>query len=343
MMSIRGAAPLLAICAALLATPAVAAEQALIDAAKKEGRVVWYTTQQIDPLVRPVVAAFKQKYGVDVDYVRADSSDVALRIVNEGRAGKMQSDVFDGTGVAAILKTEKMAVKWLPDTVKRLPKDYVDPEGYWVATNIFVVTAGYNTNLVPRGSEPKSFADLLDPKWKGKILWNSSPSTSGGGGFIGLTLARLGEDKGMDYLRKLATQNITGVLNASRAGLDPVVAGEFPLALNIFNNHTIISKAQGAPITWVPMAPVMAVLSVASVTKGAPHPNAGKLLVDFLVSKEGQQLFREADYIPVDPAIPPRDASLRPDSGGFSAIYFTPEQVAGSMPGWMKILRDLFG
>ena len=79
------------------------------------------------------------------------------------------------------------------------------------------------------------------------------------------------------------------------------------------------------------------------ILEGAPHPNAGKLLVDFLVSKEGQQMFREADYIPVDPTIPPRDASLRPDSGGFSAIYFTPEQVAGSMPGWMKILKDLFG
>ena len=342
-MNLRASAAvagLFVLCAPLAAS---AADDELIAAAKKEGRAVWYTTQIINQFVQPAAAAFEKKYGVKVDYVRNTANDLTINLLNEGKAGKIQADVFDGTTSTAVLKKEGYVLQWQPDSAKGMAEQYRDKEGYWVATNIYVLTPGVNTELVKPGAEPRTFDDLLDPKWKGKILWNSSPSTSGGGGFIGLTLARLGEDKGMDYLRKLATQNITGVLNASRAGLDPVVAGEFPLALNIFNNHTIISKAQGAPITWVPMAPVMAVLSVASVTKGAPHPNAGKLLVDFLVSKEGQQLFREADYIPVDPAIPPRDASLRPDSGGFSAIYFTPEQVAGSMPGWMKILRDLFG
>ena len=85
------------------------------------------------------------------------------------------------------------------------------------------------------------------------------------------------------------------------------MAGEYSIALQIFNNHAVISAAQGAPVAWIPMNPAMGVLSVVSVTAGAPHPNAGKLLVDFLASPDGQNIFRDADYIPVDPAVPPKD------------------------------------
>ena len=335
----------LAIWLACVALPfsAQAADDALIAAAKKEGRATWYTTQIINQFVMPAAEAFEKKYGVHVDYVRNTANDLTINLLNEGKAGKIQADIFDGTTSTAVLKKAGYVEKWQPDSARQMAEQYRDKDGYWVATNLYVLSPGVNTELAPPGTEPRRFDDLLDPKWKGKIVWNSSPSTSGGGGFIGLTLARLGDEKGLDYLRRLAKQDVVGILNASRAGLDTVVAGEFPLALNIFNNHTIISRAQGAPIAWIPMAPVMAVLSVASVTKGAPHPNAGKLLVDFLVSEEGQKIFRDADYIPVDPNIPPRDATLRPDSGHFEALYFTPEQVAGSMPRWMELLKEIFG
>ncbi len=146
----------------------------------------------------------------------------------------------------------------------------------------------------------------------------------------------------MDYLRKLSGQRITGVLNAPRAGLDAVQSGEYHLALNIFNNHTVISRALGAPVQWIPMEPAMGVLSVVSVTRDAPRPNAAKLLVSFLVSEDGQKLLQAADYIPVDPDVPPRDPALRPDTGNFKAIYFTPEQVAATMPKWMQIVKDVF-
>jgi iron(III) transport system substrate-binding protein len=275
--------------------------------------------------------------------VRNTANDLTINLLNEAKAHKIQADVFDGTTSASVLKKQGVALKWQPDSARRLPARYRDRDGYWTATNLHVLTPGYNTDLVKPGTEPRTFADLLDPKWKGKLVWNSSPSTSGAGGFIGIALAAMGEDKGMDYLRRLSKQNVVGVLNASRAGLDAVVQGEYPIALNIFNHHAVISRAQGAPVAWIAMEPAMAVLSVISATNGGPHPNAGKLLVDFLVSPEGQTLFRDANYIPVDPDVPPRDPKLRPDSGRFKAIYFTPEQVAASMPGWMKIFKDIFG
>ena len=320
-----------------------AADQALIDAARKEGQVVWYTTQIINQLVAPVASAFEAKYGVKVSYARADASEVALRVSNEAKAGKMMADIFDGTLTSAALKKQGLVLQWLPDSAKRLPKQYVDAEGYWAATNLYVLTPGYNTSLIKPADAPKTLQDLLNPKLKGKIVWSSSAgSASGVPGFVGLILNEMGEDKGLAFLRELSKQNVAGVPVAARQVLDQVIAGEYALALSIFNNHAVISAAQGAPSAWIPMNPALGTLSVASVTKGAPHENAGKLLLDFLVSEEGQKMFRDADYMPVDPNIPPRDPSLRPDGEKFRAIYLTPETLESTIPKWAAIAKDIF-
>ncbi len=332
----------LTLCGALLCGGAQAADQALIEAAKKEGQATWYTTQIINQFVAPVAKAFEAKYGVRITYVRADAAEVALRVMNEARAGKVQADVFDGTLTSAALKKEKLVAQWIPDSAKRLPKQYVDAEGYWAATNLYVLTPGFNTSLVPKGTEPRSLQDLLDPKWKGKLVWSSSAgSASGAPGFVGLVLNEMGDEKGMAYLRELSKQNIAGVPMAARQVLDQVIAGEYPIALQIFNNHAVISAAQGAPSAWIPVNPALATLSVASLAKGAPHENAGKLLLDFLVSEDGQKMFRDADYMPVDPNIAPKDPSLRPDGEKFRAIYVTPEVLESTIPKWAAIAKDL--
>lgn len=321
---------------------ASAADQALIDAAKKEGRATWYTTQIIDQFARPAAEAFERKYGIKVEYVRANSNEVALRMTNEARAGKVMADVVDGTSIILGLKTQNLLLKWLPESSMRLDPRFVDPDGYWAATNQYVLSPGHNTDQVRKGAEPQTFEDLLNPKWKGKIAWGSSVSASGAAGFVGLALAHMGEEKGMAYLRKLAEQNITGVRVSARQLLDQVIAGEYAICLQIFNYHATISAAQGAPVAWIPMQPVMSYVSVVSVTRGGPNPNAGKLLMDFLVSEEGQQLYRAADYIPIDPNVPARDPSLRPDGNRLKAIFFTPEELERGMPRWVKIFQDVF-
>src|SRR5690606_6726549 len=102
---------------ASLPTGAMAADQALIEAAQKEGRVTWYTTQQIDSVVRPLSEAFEAKYGIKVEYVRASTAEVALRVYNEGQAGQMVADVFDGSSAGENLKRANLVLQWLPDTV----------------------------------------------------------------------------------------------------------------------------------------------------------------------------------------------------------------------------------
>ena len=321
---------------------AFAADQSLIDAAKKEGRVTWYTTEIVDQLVRPVAVAFERKYGIHVDYVRADSSELVLRVFKEDQAKNPQADVFDGSTTVVGLRKADLVLKWRPSDAAKLPKQYLDAEGYWVATNLYVLTPVFNTNLVAKGSEPHTYEDLLDPKWKNKMVWAFSLSPSGAPGFIGLILAHMGREKGLAYLTRLAQQNITSVSASARQVLNQVVSGEYAIGLQLFNDQASVSASQGAPVVWIPISPAMTQLSVAGLNKAAPHPNAGKLLIDFLISDEGQKLFRNAKYLTVNPDVPPLDPSQRPDERTFQDIPFTPEQIQAAMPDWVAIYDRLF-
>ena len=233
-------------------------------------------------------------------------------------------------------------MRWQPDAASALPKQFVDQDGYWTSNNIYVLTPVFNTQLVPRGTEPRVWDDLLDAKYKGRIAISGLTSASSGPGFAGTVLTDMGEEKGMQYLRKLAGQNITNIYSSARAMVDQVMAGEYALGLQGFNHQPVISAGQGAPVDWIKWNPALAVLSVAAVTKDAPHPNAGKLLVDFLVSEEGQKIFAEANYITVDPRVPAKAKDLKPEVGGFRAIYKTPEDLDALLPKWAAVYSQLF-
>ncbi len=340
MAQLRAVAALL-VC--LASGSAYAIDAATIEAGKKEGEVVWYSTQIISQLVRPVTAAFEKKYpGIKVRATRANATEVAVKILAESRAGKVQVDIFDGTSTVVPLKKEGYVLQWQPEPAKDYPALYKDPEGYWVANNLFVNTPGFNTALVPKGTEPKTYQDLLDPKWRGKMAWNGLASASGAPGFIGNILKEMGEEKGMAYLRELSKQKIANVAGSAREVLDQVIAGEYSIALQIFNHHAVISAKKGAPVDWIRMEPVTGTLSVLSIHKNARHPNAAKLLADFILSKEGQEVFRKADYITANPLVPAPDPSLKPEEGHFKVNFFTPEQVEALMPKWKGISDELF-
>ena len=332
----------LALLLTLASIPAPAADAALIEAAKKEGRVVWYTTLLINQLGGPLAEAFEKKYGIKVEATRNDPSETMLRLIQEHRAGNMQADVFDASLPANVLVAEGALMKFQPDFVKSWPKELYDPDGYWTAHRLTVVTPGFNTSLLPPGTEPKSWNDLLDPKWKDRLAWGINPGVTGASGFIGLVLAELGEEKGMDFLRQLARQNVTGLKISARAVLDQVIAGEYPLALGILNDNVLVSRRLGAPVAWIPMNPAMATISMISVMSKARHPNAGKLLAEFVASEEGQRIARDHDYIPVNPLVEAPDPALRPDGVRFRAITFSPNQVEAGIPKWHKVFTDLF-
>ena len=327
-------------CALSSLTGAFAADKALIEAAKKEGQVTWYTVQIVDQIVRPVIEAFERKYGIPVNYVRANSTEIGLRVINEAKAGRVQASVIDGVQTTVMLKREGLVLKWTPDA--DLPKNLFDPEGYWVACNFYINTPGFNTDLVPKGSEPKTFEDLLDPKWKGKLAWNTQPSVSAGQGFVGSVLIAMGEEKARAYLARLAMQNVTPLKVSGRQVLDLVIAGEYPIGLQIFNNHAFISANKGAPADWIKMQPPLVTYSVMSVLKDAPSPNAGKLLIDFIVSEEGQKIFADAGELPVHPNVKIKDPTMIPDGDTFKGSFLTPEELDASLLPWSKLFDEYF-
>ncbi len=327
---------------AMFTSRVFAQDDGLVAAARAEKEIIWYTVQTIPQVVRPVVAAFEKKYGIKVSYIRANASDISLRIMNEAKAGQVNCDVFDGTTTAVPLKRAGLVEKWLPEETKTFAPETFDKEGYWVANNFFTNTLAVNTDLVKPADEPKSYEDLLNPRWKGKMAWGATPSTSAGPGFVGLMIKHLGRDKAMDFLRKLAMQDIAGMQVAARQVLDRVIAGEYAIGINMFNHHAVISASKAAPVKWLAVSPAMVTMNTSSVMKNAPHPNAAKLFMSFLVSQDGQKIFSDEDYLPVHPKVPAKDPALIPDGTRFTGLFFTPEEGDADMDEWQKIFRITF-
>jgi iron(III) transport system substrate-binding protein len=337
-----------ALVAVALAAPTLAAAEsyrpdpALVAAARKEGHVLIYTTLIVDQIVRPLIKAFQSSVpGIDVRYVRADSVALVVRLTNEARANRVQADIWhlvDGAG--PLIEAGIAAQVELP-SAKGLSALYADPNRRWVATNLAVRSLAYNTKLIPPAQAPRNYEDLLDPRFKGKFAWNPN-SVSGAYGFIGTVLKAMGEEKGTAYLRALAKQQITPVPMAIRAVLDRVIAGEYAIGLEMNGTHAHISAAVGAPVAWVPLDPVSTTLQAAGLTAKAPHPNAARLFLDFMISRAGQEVFRDRDYIPVHPEVPAKNPELKPETGGYKAVVYSPEEVDANAKRWSQLYQEIF-
>jgi len=334
---------LLAMAVLLPASRAAEVDPALVTAAKKEGQVVWYSTLIVNQIVRPLAAAFEQKYpGIKVLYSRATNSDTALKILNEARARRIQADVFDGTNSIYPLLDAKLVASYHPKAAADYPADLKDPDGHWTAMNLYYMTSAYNTNLVKGADIPKTYQDLLNPKWKGKIVWTNDPTPQGPPGFIYNILSTYGHDQGMEYLHKFAAQQPAFIPASQRVVLDKVISGEYPLAVMTFNHHSAISAGKGAPVQWIKMEPLLQTTSLIGIVQGAPHPNAARLFVEFAISEEGQKVLAEHDYLPADPKVPAKIADLKPQAGHFKVNVVTPQMARDDLPEWTRLYHELF-
>lgn len=325
------------------AARAQSVDPAMIEAARKEGSVVWYTGMIVNQIVRPLVAAFEAKYpGIKVQYSRAAGNDNALKIINEARARRPLADMFDSSSALNPLLDAKLVEVFRPKEAERYAADVKDPNGMWTAPNIYYFTAAYNTSLVPANEAPQTYEDLLDPKWQGRIAWTYDLTAGGPPGFIYNILTQRGQDKGMEYLRAFAKQKPVSIPAAQRVVLDKVIAGEYPLALMTLSYHSTISAAKGAPVQWLKMSPMVMTPNTAGLVKNAPHPNAAKLLLEFLLTKEAQEIFAANDYMPSDPSIKIKNPDLIPAIGKFTTTVITPEKVHADIAKWIAIYNELY-
>ncbi len=321
-------APARAASAADIATYRSADRDALILAGtRREGKVVFYSGMIENQALRPIADAFKKKYPfVAIDYWRGDSRALMLKALTERRAGRIIGDIYESTGGAEALARAGAVQPFYSPSAAAFPKIYSDPNGMWIASRLDYFGMAYNTRQVSAAEVPKTYDALLDPKWKGAIAWRAD-SEVGAPLFIASVLRIMGKEKGEAYLKKLATQRVVNYAGSARALVDRVGEGEYKLALFIYAHHPLISKAKGAPLDTQMLEPVPSAVSTIQLAKNPAHPYAAMLFIDFMLSKEGQEVLRDAQYLPPSPAVDP-DPSLKkivPRLSHLEEIVLTPE------------------
>ena len=306
--------------------------QTLVNQAKKEGRLVWYTTIAV-PEGQEFIKRFEQRYPfIKVDMVRTGAGPMVNRILSEDNAGRHTVDVIHGVSSRGVLPhfEEKGIIASYDSPERRfIADDLKDKNGFWVSLYALPFVVIYNKALVKADDVPKVYEDLLSPKWKGKKILNDTENYAW---FDGL-LNYWGKEKGIAFFRKLAQQE-QGFQRGARLRVQLVTAGEFHMTIG-FAPHAQDYLSKNAPIDWVPLEPVVFNVSSLSLAKRAPHPNAAKLFIDFLLSKEMQVRSAVSNNIPVrvdvEP-IPPR--MFR----GFKRI----RQNLGNMSTSIELYRQIF-
>jgi iron(III) transport system substrate-binding protein len=258
-------------------------QKILEDGAKKEPRLTWYTSLIISDRARPLADAFTRKYPyITVDATFLDSDKLVSRAIEESNAKKYTLDFVEASYPAiTALKSAKVIAKFASPSIDGFPKEAIDPDGFFVADRENPLGFTWNTNEIPESQGPKSFDDLLDPKWKGKIATNNQSQAIQYFGAVGLI-------KGASFLPAFAKQDIRVQSIASNAVIQLVASGEIVATLPASVGQVAVAKKKGAPLSWTGLDKAPTALGYEAVAANAPHPYATMLFVDFLLSKEGQ-------------------------------------------------------
>ena len=305
----------------------------LIEGAKKEGKAVWYAAmggQDSDKLMKE----FEKKYPfVKMECYRAGAEKILARVLEEARADRHIFDVTDnGILEGLTIKTKGIFGKYLSPERKYYSDVDKDPEGYWTGIYANKVVVMYNTKLVAPKDVPKTYEDLLDPKWKGKMGMDTKAYYE----LAVLMKIMGGGEKGLNFVRKLSEQNIQFRTGRTLVGT-MVIAGEMSMGLFIYNHSIEEVKGKGAPVDWVALEPVIDKTHPFGVAARAPHPNAGRLFTDYVLSREGQEVIASFYRVPtrsdVEAMVPrlkvkdkktfPPDASFVNDFEKYAKLYRT--------------------
>ena len=269
------------------------AQDARVEAAKKEGKVVWYTSLAL-PTAEKIGKLFEAAYpGIKVEVQRTGSQRILQRVMQEQQANLKLVDVIhtSDAGHFVLLKEKKLLMKYTPAGVDTFPAGFKDKDGYYFTLRATVNVIAYNTKLVSAAEAPKTWKDLLDPKWKGKLV-TAHPGYSG---VISTHVLALVHLHGWEYFKQLAQNKLMLVQSA----VDPagvVASGERAVAVDGGDYYYYQMKKKGNPIEVVyPKEGVPLVVSPTAIASFAPHPNAAKLFTDFTFTRELQQVMADSE------------------------------------------------
>ncbi len=305
-------------------------QQILEEGAKREGKLTFYTTGAVQYGVRATVDAFEKKYPyLKVDIWRAAADNLMARVVEEHKSGKYLCDVIESAQLIHVAKTGVLHPFYSPHQafIDDKAMEKAPGEGYMtVGFREGGIGLGYNTKQLSKKDIPKTYQELLDPKWKGKLAVAGSQT---GVSWMAAMLSAQGED----FVKKIARQDIVVHMVSGVALQGMVENGEYILSPTIFDNYVSVAKKKGAPIDWFPLEPVYVNLGEVALFRQPPNPHAALLFIDFILSKEGAAILKtSANYLSTRRDVP----------GGATYKKFYGARTPEEAEVWTKLFRTLF-
>ena len=310
-------------------------QEVLEAGAKKEGAVQIYGT---GAQIQPLVDAFAKKYPfVKITFFRGDGPAVTRRFFEEYKTARYTVDVLD-VGSTSLVTIRDLNLSFLQPfqspEMASMRQEAIEMGAtgpLWANNYESYLNLGYNTKALSEGEVPRTYDDLLDPKWRGRMAMAGS---SGLVNWIGAALA----EKGEPYIRKLGAQDIKIFNVAGRAMSNLVVSGEVPLSPAIYDSHMIASQGEGASVSWRPLGGTYATTGGVALALNAPHPHAAMLYIDFMISKVGQEMYKTIGYASARTDV--ESTKQRP-----SKVYYLAQQpnYAEDYEKWSDLGRQVFG
>jgi iron(III) transport system substrate-binding protein len=310
-----------------------ASTDATLDAAKREGEIVFYASMNLAE-ANIMIAEFEKRYpSLQVKLNRAGSEKLLTRVLAEARAKRVAADVIQTVEFSMhILKRSGVLARYIAPSDFLYPKNFKD-EGFWTTVYYNPYVTAYNTRLVAPRMAPKTYDDLLDPKWKGKMTMEGTKADW----FAGM-LQIMGQERGLQYMRQLAKQE--PMLREGHELLAQLIAaGEGFFDINIPASSVDRMKEKGAPIDWIALGEAPAIMVGIGLASQAAHVNAAKLFMDFALSREGQRLQQGFGRLVARTDL----ASEQP--AAIKQIKMVPvnPELAEKMNDYAKQLREIFG
>lgn len=298
--------------------------------AKKEGKLVWYTSLTAH---RDIANVFEAKYpGIKVETYRAGPTDLTRRLLSEAQAKHNIADLIETTpSTLMMMRESKLLMPYISPHLSGFPEESKEEADksrvYWTTDRESIVGLGYNRNLMRATEVPKNFADLAKPENKGKV--GVSGDTTGVR-FVGAMI----KAKGEEYVSRLRALEIKMHMISGGAMHELMAAGEMPMSISIFRNHVLAAQPKGAPTEWVPLDLSPTNAGGVALPAASNSPHAALLFIDFLLSPEGQKIFEEKFRF----AVPTKNYGFKrwyPEKG------YTIEQYEKAEDRWKKLLRDI--
>lgn len=317
------------LCSLLASAVLLAQDAALVGRAKREGRVVLYTSLAPTESA-PLAAAFEKKYGLKVELWRAASGKVVQRTITEAQGRRFAVDVVETNGPEMeMLARERLLGVLSSPYLADLPANAIPAHRGWAPDRLNFFVVGYNTAKVKRAEIPASYEGFVDPKWKGRIALEATDAE-----WMATLIKTWGDAKGMDYFRKLSAMR-PDIRDGHVLLASLVAAGEVPVGLSMYASNIVPLMRKGAPIDFVPVQPVVARPQGIGVMKNAPHPNAARLFADYVLSPEGQKLFESMGRVPAS-------TRVKSSLNNFPFTMIDPITVLDESMKWEKLWNGFF-